>query len=66
MIIGDDKSCNINIRQSALIHVKNAIIDVFKSNLVLPKNDYDAIKSSILQGIFYLYNKRSFEIVSKN
>jgi hypothetical protein len=44
--------CNINIRQAALIHVKNALVDAYKNNLILPKNDYDVIKSSILQGKF--------------
>lgn len=51
MIIGDDKSYNIAVRQSALIYVKNALADHYKNSLTIPVNDLQALKSSILQGI---------------
>jgi hypothetical protein len=40
LIIGDDAKNKIPIRQSALIYVKNALIDDYKEIIRVPDNDF--------------------------
>lgn len=45
----------MTIRQSALVYIKTALIDDYKDLINLPENDFETVKSSILQGSFSQY-----------
>lgn len=50
LIIADKADMNINIRQSALVTLKNLIKDEVDNGKTMHKNDWDTIKSSALEG----------------
>ena len=53
LIICDDNNCDINIRQSAIIYLKNTIEENFKGKPFIPEGDIETIKASLLEGMKY-------------
>ena len=48
LVISDDGNCDISIRQSALIYLKNIIEENCKGREFIPQHDIDILKASLL------------------
>lgn len=51
LLIGDNSSYPIHIRQSALVTLKNCMKDDLENEGAMPKKDWETVKHSILEGI---------------
>lgn len=50
LMISDDGNQDINIRQSALIYLKNILADHCNESPFIPLADIDTLKASLLEG----------------
>lgn len=58
MIIADDSSNDMKIRQSALIVLKNMVYDEHRVGGVVNSSDYEIIKGSILDALARQWGNR--------
>ena len=50
LVICDDNNCDISIRQSAIIYLKNSIEEHIKNQPFIPSEDIETLKASLLEG----------------
>ena len=58
MVIADDCSQNISIRQSALVVLKNMVFDECTKGGVIDEEDWNIIKSNILQFLTRIWGNK--------
>ena len=51
MIIADNINLDINVRQSALVILKNLFYDECNQGNIMNRNDYQVIKQNILEAL---------------
>ena len=63
MIIADNKSLNIQIRQSALVVLKNMVYDECNNRGTINSKDYEIIKGSVLPALYRLWGDKPLTLI---